>query len=588
MYKQMISKRFMTKKSFVSMSVLLLCFLFIIGSGLALSGSVFADIKSDIPADGRYTVEAVLKGGSGRVSIESPVSIESVQGKMTATLIWSSSFYEYMMINGEKHLPESRDVKGDTTTFRIPLSSLETLEFVAQTSKMSRPHDIEYSIVFDRSTLKKNDNSIFSWMPVVFPSLIILIALTIIIMNKMKRNKGIKVGLFLVPLLLLTIYSTGCVKDDIKPGSTYQNSIEGVSWIESEEVAYAEGFKIDYFERDIALIQIQDRLYLVIPRNTIVDTGSKDESKADDSKTIRVRPELKNAIIIRRPEKIYLTAPSALALIHDMGGMSKVRYTGTKKDSWALDFAVEAMDKGEMLFTGKYSSPDFERLIDEKCDLAVFSTMITHAPEIGEKFVELGVPVFIDYSSFEGHPLGRTEWIKVYGAILNKRQEAEKIFSEQRQKVEKLVENPTPKEKTVALFTISPSGRISARRYDDYVSKMIDISGGKYAYHNVTDVQFSAMNIVMEPEIFFQETSKADIVIYNTTIHGGFENIAAMTQTHPILSDIPAVKSGNVWVTTKSFFQSSTSHGNMIVELNQIIKGEADENTELEFFKKLK
>lgn len=250
------------------------------------------------------------------------------------------------------------------------------------------------------------------------------------------------------------------------------------------------------------------------------------------------------------------------------------------------------MNKGEMVYAGKYSSPDFEKLVDEKCDLSVFSTMITHAPEIGEKFVELGIPVFVDYSSYEKHPLGRTEWIKVYGAILNRREDANRVFEAQRKIVETLTKDEKvqkdAQQKVVALFTISPSGRISARRYDDYVSKMIDIAGGKYAYHDVSDVQISAMNIIMEPEVFFKETSKADIIIYNTTIGGGYDSIAAMTETNPVLADLPAIKAGEVWVTTKSFFQSSTSHGNMIMELNRIINGEANEDSALEFFKKLK
>lgn len=541
------------------------------------------------PPDGNYTIEAVLKGGSGRVSIESPVRITVSSGNITATFIWTSSFYEYMLVEGQKYLPESRDKEKGTTTFRIPLKTIESFPFIAQTSKMSQPHDIEYSIVFNGDTLKNADsegNQSVIRIIVALTSGLILLVLLLKIFRNGNKNHERKALLLLLIIGVLPI--TGCETGNHSDVKDKQSFI-GADRLESENIAYAEGFQIDYYEKDISIIKIEGKNFVIIPRDLILMKESE-KSSSDHPSTVYLTNHLKDAVIIKRPERVYLTAPSALALIHDIDAMSQIKYTGTKIESWSLDYAVDAMKSGKLVFAGKYSNPDYEKLLNEKCDLTVFSTMLNHSPEVGEKFTELGIPVFVDYSSYETHPLGRTEWIKVYGAILGKIEEAGRVFDEQKNIVESLTqnENDEEKKKTVALFTISPSGRISARRYDDYVSKMIDIAGGKYAYHHVTDVRFSAMNIIMEPEIFFQETAKADIIIYNATIHGGFDSIAAMTETHSILQDLPAIKSGDVWVTTKSFFQSSTSHGNMIIELNQIIKGEADENTELEFFKKLK
>ena len=89
------------------------------------------------------------------------------------------------------------------------------------------------------------------------------------------------------------------------------------------------------------------------------------------------------------------------------------------------------MDAGEILYAGKYNAPDFERILSSSCGLAVESTMINHVPEVREKLEELGVPVLVDQSSYEPHPLGRTEWIKLYGALLGKEDEAERLFAEQ-------------------------------------------------------------------------------------------------------------------------------------------------------------
>lgn len=75
-----------------------------------------------------------------------------------------------------------------------------------------------------------------------------------------------------------------------------------------------------------------------------------------------------------------------------------------------------------MQFAGKYSEPDYEMLVDEDCDVAIESTMILHTPKVQEMIENLGIPVFIDRSSYEMHPLGRTEWVKLYGAMMERKQ----------------------------------------------------------------------------------------------------------------------------------------------------------------------
>ena len=70
-----------------------------------------------------------------------------------------------------------------------------------------------------------------------------------------------------------------------------------------------------------------------------------------------------------------------------------------------------------------YSEPDYEMLVDQDCDVAIESTMILHTPKVQEMIEDLDIPVFIDRSSYETHPLARTEWIKLYGAMLDKEEE---------------------------------------------------------------------------------------------------------------------------------------------------------------------
>lgn len=103
-------------------------------------------------ADGTYTAEVTLEGGSGKATIESPATLTVKDGEITASIVWSSPNYDYMIVNEEKYLPVNTE---GNSVFEIPVASLETpLEVVADTVAMSKPHEIEYTITFDASTVK--------------------------------------------------------------------------------------------------------------------------------------------------------------------------------------------------------------------------------------------------------------------------------------------------------------------------------------------------------------------------------------------------------------------------------------------------
>lgn len=100
----------------------------------------------ETPADGSYTCEVTLKGGSGRATVDSPATLTVADGKMTATIAWSSPNYDYMVVDGEKYLPTNTE---GNSTFEIPVSALGVpLSVVADTVAMSTPHEIEYTLTF--------------------------------------------------------------------------------------------------------------------------------------------------------------------------------------------------------------------------------------------------------------------------------------------------------------------------------------------------------------------------------------------------------------------------------------------------------
>lgn len=117
----------------------------------AFSDSGFVTAAELELEDGDYTVEAELSGGSGKAKIESPAKITVNGETVTAEIRWSSNNYDYMIVGGEKYLPISMD---EVSVFEIPVEGFDfKINISADTTAMSTPHEIEYALYFDSSTI---------------------------------------------------------------------------------------------------------------------------------------------------------------------------------------------------------------------------------------------------------------------------------------------------------------------------------------------------------------------------------------------------------------------------------------------------
>jgi hypothetical protein len=116
---------------------------------LALSGCASED---GTLRDGQYTVKVTLTGGSGRASVASPAEMTVADGQATAVVVWSSPNYDYMLVDGTKYTPVN---KGGNSAFEIPVVLDKDMPVVADTTAMSVPHEIDYTLHFDSATLQK-------------------------------------------------------------------------------------------------------------------------------------------------------------------------------------------------------------------------------------------------------------------------------------------------------------------------------------------------------------------------------------------------------------------------------------------------
>ena len=368
-------------------------------------------------------------------------------------------------------------------------------------------------------------------------------------------------------LLTAAMLLTACGGDS---GSSTEGApeISGLSYESEMELQRAEGFSVYRYEGGYSLIDIKDsQKFLIVPE------GADVPEELPEGVTALQQPL----------DRIYLAATATMALFCSMDAMDHIRMSSIKAEDWTFDEPKKAMEKGEILYAGKYSAPDFETMLDEECDLAIESTMIDHTPDVKEMIERVDIPVLIDRSSYEDDPMGRVEWIKLYGVLTGHEEQAEKFFSEQMDSIKDL-EGLENTEKTVAYFYISSDGKVVARSSSDYVPKMIDMAGGRYIFSDLKgDDDRSAVD--MSTETFYDTAVDADYIVYNSSIDGSVKTMKDLIDRDPIMKKMKAVKEGNCFTTGSSMYQRMDIAAQMILDFHKMLT--EDDPKDLKYLEKL-
>lgn len=348
-------------------------------------------------------------------------------------------------------------------------------------------------------------------------------------------------------------------------------SWENLEFDHSMELVYADQFTLDTYREGYRIVTIggTDR-YLVVPEDAPVPAGVPEE-----------------VTVLQQPlDRIYLVATSAMDLFRELDALDRVRLSGTDASGWYIEEAKQAMERGDILYAGKYSAPDYERILAEGCDLALESTMIYHTPEVREQLLRLGIPVLVERSSYESHPLGRVEWIRLYGALLGREEEADACFSALLDRLAPVLDQPGTG-KTVAFFYITSNGAANVRRPGDYIAKSIALAGGEYILRQQPGEESAASTMNMQMEAFYEQARDADVLIYNSAIDAELHSLEELLDKSSLLKDFKAVREGNVWCTGKNLFQESLGLGDLIWDLHAIVTARDPESLELTYLHRL-
>lgn len=362
---------------------------------------------------------------------------------------------------------------------------------------------------------------------------------------------------------------SSCSKQEEASGDVPQ--FDGLRYEETVETEFATEFTIYRYQGGYSYITINngDNIF-------VVPEGKK-----------APKDVAKDTVVLNQPiEHIYLPATSVMAHFNGMKALDRIAYSGLETGEWSTEEANKAMEEGKIVYAGHYSAPDYEILIAGNCDLAIESTMIYHTPEVKEKLEELGIPVMVERSTYENHPMGRTEWIKLFGEIIGEPEAAKRAYDEQAEKVRDLGSQPNTG-RTVAFFYVNSRGNVVTYAGEGYIPAMIELAGGEYALKDLeVDSKLSSVNMSMEE--FYSRAADADIIIYNSSIASELHTMEQFYDLSNVLPSFKASKDGEVWCTSKSMYQETDKMGSIIEDMNKIITGTAGDGENLNYIHRLK
>lgn len=608
------------------------------------SGLLSFSELSEIP-DGSYWIRVSMTGGSGRASISSPTGFYVKDGQATADIHWSSASYDYMKLDGVRY--EAFTDAAGHSAMTIPVSALDTaIPVLADTTAMSKPYEIEYELSFDGSTLLPMADASMAEahaLPTDELQRAMQSATTQVADagssdsaagNGNSTSAGSNLAAAAGDAQATNVQSgtstgtagaSGTTDADGRVLWSAAPEIDGLRFISSEKNDVAEYFRLSNYEdasgATYQLLETAGGLhrYLIVPAEaqvsgkssvsaesevssragTEANQGGKKSAKSGTEAELHFTARASEANSANKEKKgdaleltvlqqplttTYVAASAVMAPLCDLGAVRQIRFSGLREEGWYVDEARAAMKEGAMLFAGKYSEPDYETLLREGCDLALESTMIYRAPEVTEKLNALGIPVYIDYSSYEPHVLGRLEWVRVYGALFGHEEKAQQWYQTERNRIRAIQKDAEKSRPTVVYFYVNASGQIQVRQPNDYIPELLELAGARYLAPDMSGLSGSRKsNVTVSLEDFYSSCRDADYLIYSATLDRPLSSIQELLGKNALFADFKAVKEGHVYTTDKDFYQLSDRMADFAEDVSRMLQSQGD----MHFLKKV-
>ena len=367
--------------------------------------------------------------------------------------------------------------------------------------------------------------------------------------------------------------SSDPVKDEVSSEVSKENTDLTID--HTMVLKYAENFRVDYLSDGFKLLTVDN--HEDYKKEILLVPEGKDAPK--ESRFIN-----ENTVIMKAPVKdLFVASTPAVSLINAADALDRVKMTTYDAKDWYIEDVKSAVEDGRIIYAGHAKNPDFEIISDNNPQLVVYTTKIDTYTDVREKLAELGMEIIVDYSAYESHPMAKTEWVKFYGALLNKETKANKVFSEQDKLFEEIENNSS--DKTTVIFYINSKNDLYVRKGGDYMVAMLKMAGGKYIFDDLEND--STGTIKIDFESFYEKAKDADNIIYIWPMGGRPKALEDLLAKNELLRDFKAVQNNNVWCTSPDYFQVSDKMGEMIGEIAKIISDDENDDKEIKHLFKL-
>ncbi len=367
-----------------------------------------------------------------------------------------------------------------------------------------------------------------------------------------------KTIIFLVLAFLFLVLAGGCAAK----GQSSQTAKK------TEEVKYAQGFQIEYLNNGCKrLFDGEGRELLLVPRGQKPPAGSE------------------NALKIEIPvKKVVVCSTTQAALLKPLGVLNSIVGVTTEEKNWFIDPVKKAMAKGEIVYLGKNTAMDYEKLRALRPDVVFIYTKTPGMSEVLQKLNELGIPVAVDNEYLEEHPLARMEWVKFLAAFYDKEKEADNFFNQAVKRAQEVEEKTAgAKGKPKVLWGSISQGKVYVPRAGSYVAKMIAMAGGDYLFNDLAGTGSASITL----EEFYARGQQADVYISSTSPNYGVTSIQKIIAQGEILSGLKAVKEEKVWCFQPWYWQTLDQTDEQIEDLAAIFHPELYPDYKLKHFLKL-
>ena len=325
--------------------------------------------------------------------------------------------------------------------------------------------------------------------------------------------------------------------------------------VRSLELEYANNFAVDYCANGCKIITDGgQRKFLLVPEGAQVPAATG------------------GMIVLQAPlTKLGCFSTTHATLFHALGALDKINLVTTAQEKWYIEQVAQQIADGSTIYVGKNSEPDYELISAAAPQLILISANTLHgSDEVLAKLDELGIPYIADSQHLENHPLGRVEWVKLVGALLDMEEEAEAYFNDAVDKVNAVVERAAAETGHPSIMqTYVFKGTVYVRNGGDYVNKMLELAGGVYPFADLEPGQGG--NTKMTIEEFYKDAVDTEILIYDNTSDVSVSTVQDILANGSYLADIKAIQDGNVWGIQKNYWQSADDVATMIEDISTIL-----------------